>query len=65
VRTLTGTRLVTDAFQRCVRTAVASTVKQIGVPGLAALDATRQVLSEPARSSRSMCDRPGRATIIT
>jgi UrcA family protein len=39
-RQLTGTR-VSKAYDRCVDEAIASTVKQIGLPSLTALHATR------------------------
>jgi hypothetical protein len=42
---------------------VAATVRQIGVPGLAALDAEQQVLGEDA-AARSTCEAPVRARII-
>jgi UrcA family protein len=58
----TGTRVISPEADACVRRSVVATVRQIGVPGLAALDAEQRVLSEEA--PRPMCDAPVRARII-
>jgi UrcA family protein len=62
-RPLTGTRMVHPEMDACVRRAVVATVRQIGIPGLAALDAEQQVLSEEI-ASRPTCEAPVRAKII-
>jgi UrcA family protein len=63
-RTPTGTRLLPPRTDACVRDTVAATVKQIGVPGLAALDVQQQVLREAASETPLQCERPPRARII-
>lgn len=63
-RTPTGTRLLPPRTDACVRDTVAATVKQLGVPGLAALDVQQQVLREAASEAPLQCDRPPRARII-
>jgi UrcA family protein len=59
----TGTR-VDPTFDQCVQAAVAATVKQIGSPGLAALELEQRALSIATDGSKSLCDRPGRAKLI-
>jgi UrcA family protein len=63
-RAPTGTRLLPTRTEACVRDAVASTVKQLGVPGLAALEVQQQLLREAASEAPLQCDRPVRARII-
>lgn len=63
-RPVTGTRMIRAEADACVRRAVGATVRQIGVPGLAALDAEQQVLSESAAAPRPACDAPMRTKII-
>jgi UrcA family protein len=62
-RPLTGTRMIRPDSEACVRRSVVATVRQIGVPGLAALDAEQQVLTEE-EAARPSCDAPVRAKII-
>ncbi len=62
-RPLTGTRMIRPEMEACVRRSVVATVRQIGVPGLAALDAEQQVLSVEA-AARPSCDAPVRTKII-
>jgi len=62
-RPLTGTRMIRPEMDACIRRSVIATVRQIGVPGLAALDAEQQVLLEEA-ASRPACEAPPRAKII-
>ena len=62
-RNTTGTR-VDPGYDRCVQGAVAATVKQIGSPGLAALELEQRVLGDPASGVRNLCERPGRARLI-
>jgi UrcA family protein len=62
-RPLTGTRMIRPETEACVRRSVVATVQQIGVPGLATLDAEQQVLGQDA-AARPSCDAPVRAKII-
>jgi UrcA family protein len=59
----TGTRLISAASSVCVRVSISAAIRQIGVPGLAALDAVQQAL-DAATSSVDLCDRTPRAKII-
>jgi UrcA family protein len=59
----TGTR-IDPAIDRCVQAAVAATVKQIGSPGLAALELEQRALGVAADGAKSLCDRPARAKLI-
>ena len=59
----TGTRVIRPETEACVRRSVGATVRQIGVPGLAALDAEQQVLREEAAAPPA-CETPVRAKII-
>ena len=59
-----GSRLVNEHSERCVRTTIAATVKQIGVPGLAMLDAEQRALGEPAGVGRPSCAGPEQPKII-
>ena len=59
-----GSRLVTERSERCVRTTIASTVKQLGVPGLAMLDAEQRALGEPSGFDRPSCAAAGQTKII-
>jgi UrcA family protein len=59
----TGTRLSTGAIDACTRRAVDATIRQIGVPGLVALQAEQQALSEAA-SQGPQCEIPPRPRII-
>jgi UrcA family protein len=61
---ITGTRLVGSAAEACVRSSVAATIRQIGVPGLATLDAEPLVLGGAAGPAKPQCDTPVRAKII-
>ena len=58
---LIGTRIIGESSERCVHTAIATTVKQLGVPGLAALEAEQQALSEAVAAPKPLCDRPAAA----
>ncbi|MBS0393659.1 MAG: UrcA family protein [Proteobacteria bacterium] len=60
----TGTRLLAASTDACVRSTVRAAVHQIGVPGLAALEAEQQALHEAAVPDRSLCDAPRRVKII-
>ena len=60
---LTGTRMIRPETESCVRRSVVATVRQIGVPGLAALDAEQQALEDEA-AARPSCDAPVRAKIV-
>ncbi len=60
----TGTRVETTAAAACVRTAVAATVKQLAVPGLAALDTEQEALEADAVAARQQCEVPTRTRII-
>jgi UrcA family protein len=62
-RPLTGTRVIRPETEACVRHAVVASVRQIGIPGLAALDAEQQVLGEE-EAARPSCEAPVRAKII-
>ncbi len=62
-RPLTGTQLIRPEMDACVRRSVGATVRQIGIPGLAALDAEQQVLGEET-AARPACEAPVRAKII-
>jgi UrcA family protein len=62
-RPLTGTRMIRPETEACVRRSIVATVQQIGVPGLAALDAEQQVLGQEA-AARPSCEAPVRAKII-
>lgn len=62
-RPLTGTRVIHPEMEVCVRRSIIATVRQIGVPGLAALDAEQQVLGEEM-AARPTCEAPVRAKII-
>jgi UrcA family protein len=59
-----GSRLLQAGADRCVRTAVADTIRQIGVPGLAALDAEQRMLDAENNDGRTQCDAPPRAKLI-
>ena len=59
-----GTRIVAASASACVRASVAATVKQIGVPGLATLEAEQQVLGTAATPPKPQCDAPARAKLI-
>jgi UrcA family protein len=61
---MTGTRLVGAAAEACVRSSVATTIRQIGVPGLATLDAEPLVLGGATAPAKPQCDTPVRAKII-
>ncbi len=60
----TGSRLLAASTDACVSSTVRSAIHQIGVPGLAALEAEQQALREAAAPDRSVCDAPPRAKII-
>jgi UrcA family protein len=55
---LIGTRIIGESSERCVHNAIATTVKQLGVPGLATLEAEQQALSEAVAATKPLCDRP-------
>jgi UrcA family protein len=63
-RPVTGTRMVQREAEACVRRSVVATVRQIGAPGLAALDLEQQALGEETPPPRAMCETPVRARII-
>jgi len=62
-RPLTGTRVTRPETDACIRRSVGATVRQIGIPGLAALDAEQQVLGEETAAPPA-CEAPVRAKII-
>ena len=62
-RPLTGTRVIRPETEACVRRSVVATVRQIGIPGLATLDAEQQVLREEAAPPPT-CEAPVRAKLI-
>ena len=60
----TGTRIVAAGANACVRNSISATVKQIGIPGLATLEAEQQVLGTSVAAPKPQCDAPARAKII-
>jgi UrcA family protein len=62
-RPVTGTRVIRPEMDACIRRSVGATVRQIGIPGLAALDAEQQVLGDE-KAERPACEAPVRAKII-
>jgi UrcA family protein len=61
-RVVTGSRL-SSAFDGCVRSAIAATIRRVGVAGLATLHAEQQALQEEP-VPKPDCAQPTRARII-
>ena len=60
----TGTRVERPAAAACVRSAIVATVKQLGVPGLAALDTEQEAIAAFESTTKPQCEVPARSRII-